>query len=143
MYISVIVVGPAPWSILMALWMVLIAVSAKEDIVQRINYGVIFHKASELDISQQYWHHSFQVIIPELGFNDVEQLRCTDIQYGVENVQLCNDVKNMFGQINKMRMEIKEKLNFTMSSIDSFHFRVILRQLVNHVGMPGRPSCRL
>ena len=39
--------------------------AAKSGHEQRINYGVIFMKENQvLDNAQQYWKHSFQIIIP-------------------------------------------------------------------------------
>ncbi len=92
-------------------WFMLIssalASSPNADVIQRINYGVIFQPSAKVRFSNEYWLHSY--LIP-IAF----KLKTVS---GCPNYESCQHVRMLHTQLNSLETRIQQLLNNTVEQI--------------------------
>ena len=113
------------------LWMSLLTVvsTAKVNLIQRINYGVMFEQQGSLISGSEYWIHTFQIPLPSKQGN-VEFTQC-DIVH-----QHCFILNQVISQLSAIRTQVSFNINQT---VDMVH------KLVGHVSLdtPSKTETRL
>lgn len=87
-----------------------IGVSEETLVQQRINYGVIFQKSSDLFLAQDTWYHTFEIAIPEAF--DIPRLPSCEM-----NNHTCLAISHILAQLNSLRTKTATQLNETMNVI--------------------------
>lgn len=80
------------------------------DIIQRLNYGVVFKQEAQLYISEEYWLHTFQMSLPQ---NQV----IPRIRRCHKDNNTCLMISQILSQINTIRTETALRLNNTVKMI--------------------------
>ena len=113
------------------LWMSLLTVVStdKVNLIQRINYGVMFEQQGSLISGSEYWIHTFQIPLPSKQGN-VEFTQC-DIVH-----QHCFILNQVISQLSAIRTQVSFNINQT---VDMVH------KLVGHVSLdtPSKTETRL
>lgn len=84
----------------MILMMICVPCIGSEKTVNRVNYGVIFRHVSQLDNSQQYWKHTFQIRLPVMP----SQSRMTAC-HASRNTDVCNQMAEIVQSLNQIRSQ--------------------------------------
>lgn len=85
-------------------------VEPTREIVQRINYGVVFSKKSNIIFGQEFWHHTFQVPIPKK--EESQPYPSCDIVH-----QHCYILNQAISQLSAVRAHISSNINHTVNTI--------------------------
>lgn len=75
--------------------------------IQRINYGILFEKTSDIYLGQEYWLHTFQ--IPLLKKLHLQPLYC--------NMPQCRTAGHIIKSLNLLRMQCMASVNSTVHHI--------------------------
>lgn len=78
-----------------------------DNTIQRINYGIIFEKSTNIFLSQENWLHTFQIQLPKKIHLD--SLYC--------NMPKCKTVGHIIKSINLLRMQCMASVNTTVNQI--------------------------
>ena len=73
-------------------------------VVQRLNYGVVFNSRAELQLSNEYWLHTFKLPLPAL-------LQLPSIGTCHKDNSTCLMISHVLAQINTIRAETSIRLN--------------------------------
>ncbi|CAC5370072.1 unnamed protein product [Mytilus coruscus] len=95
------------------IWIMLFCIQQVEptrEIVQRINYGVVFSKKSNIIFGQEFWHHTFQVPIPKK--EESQPYPSCDIVH-----QHCYILNQAISQLSAVRAHISSNINHTVDTI--------------------------
>ena len=84
-------------------------IESKTDIVDRINYGVIFRSNQDLFISREYWLHTFHVQLPK-RFRLVPVPTCSNFSH-------CELLHNLALQVHSLHEGLLSEFNETIKSI--------------------------
>lgn len=76
-----------------------------DNTIQRINYGIIFEKSTNIFLGQENWLHTFQIQLPKNIHLD--SLYC--------NMPKCKTVGHIIKSINLLRMQCMASVNTTVS----------------------------
>ena len=111
-YINVytpIFVASHPWS---TVWCILL-------LLLHVNYGVKFQNIGKINVAEQYWRHTFQTAMPMVMHTPrlAEQLECPTIAPSSHMKDMCHEIKNMYGNIDRMTDDMHHKLSALDSSI--------------------------
>ena len=98
-------------SIIGILSLFLISTTSSSEIINRINYGVVFRKEGVVQMSREHWLHTFVIKLPEYRYIP-EVSGCT----GSEGT--CSLVKRTAAHINVLRSRSLSHLNETMKQIN-------------------------
>lgn len=78
--------------------------------VQRLNYGVVFKKTTDLVIARDFWLHTFEIIFPE-------NLETPILPVCKGNNQSCQVTSHVLAQINNVCTETSSRLNDTLDTM--------------------------
>lgn len=78
-----------------------------DNTIQRINYGIIFEKSTNIFLGQENWLHTFQIQLPKNIHLD--SLYC--------NMPKCKTVGHIIKSINLLRMQCMASVNTTVNQI--------------------------
>jgi len=93
------------------LWTMINRISASEvNMMQRINYGVIFERQSNIVLRQEYWIHTFQIPLPTKQ-EDGKYEPCDIIH------QHCFILNQVLSQITAIRTQVSSNINYTVEII--------------------------
>ncbi|KAK3105717.1 hypothetical protein FSP39_004121 [Pinctada imbricata] len=86
------------------------ATGTTNTILQRINYGVTFHKTADIYLGQEYWAHTFEIPLPR-KVHIQERARC--------NLQepICTKAKSVIMSLNKLKIQAIASVNQTVHEI--------------------------
>ncbi|KAK3088640.1 hypothetical protein FSP39_021771 [Pinctada imbricata] len=86
------------------------ATGTTNTILQRINYGVTFHKIADIYLGQEYWAHTFEIPLPR-KVHIQERARC--------NLQepICTKAKSVIMSLNKLKIQAIASVNQTVHEI--------------------------
>ena len=111
-----LVLGPFSLSMLSVfLWSLILLcclmgeVNGKETI-QRMNYGVSFQYRSAIQLSNEYWLHTFKIPLPA-------KLQLPSIGTCHKNKETCALISHVLAQINTVRAETSTRLNNTLETV--------------------------
>ena len=79
------------------------------QVVQRLNYGVVFNSRAELQLSNEYWLHTFKLPLPTL-------LRLPSIGTCHKDNSICLVISHVLAQIT-IRAETPIRLNDTLETV--------------------------
>ena len=80
---------------------------AQGELLQRLNYGVVFQKDAKLTLAREYWLHTFEILLPEhVNIPLIGTCQKTDRE--------CLKVHHILSQINSIRLETQHRLNHTL-----------------------------
>ncbi|XP_048259087.1 uncharacterized protein LOC125384301 [Haliotis rufescens] len=105
------------WNFLSLLWLVLLVPTMAastpndQDIIQRINYGVIFQPMTKVQFATEYWLHTYQLDIPS-------SFHLKAIRGCYHNNSTCQLVKLFQSQVNSIKMRCSTMLNETLFQIN-------------------------
>ena len=87
--------------------------SSQQDIIQRLNYGVVFRPDSKLLIAQESWLHTFEIVLPR-DFTIADPDLCS---YDANQSQICLTGNNIVHFINHLHLSMSHDLKQTIKSI--------------------------
>lgn len=80
------------------------------QMIQRLNYGVVFQSRSDLRLSNEYWLHTYEIPLPAV-------LQLPSIGTCHKDNATCLLISNMLAQINTIRAETSIRLNDTIETV--------------------------
>lgn len=80
------------------------------EMMQRINYGVIFQKQADMFIGQEDWFHTFEITLPKK--TDPKPFSVCELQHG--NCYILNQI---LSQLSAMRTEVSSNINDTLDIV--------------------------
>lgn len=80
------------------------------SLVQRLNYGVVFKKTTDLVIARDFWLHTFEIVFPE-------NLDTPTLPICKGKNQTCQVTSHVLAQINSVRTETSSRLNDTLDTM--------------------------
>ena len=81
------------------------------ETIQRLNYGVAFQYRSALQLSNEYWLHTFKIPLPAM-------LQLPSIGTCHKDDDTCMLIGHVLAQINTVRAEASTRLNDTLQTIN-------------------------
>ena len=84
--------------------------SEEKELVQRLNYGVVFRENGHLILSNEYWLHTYEVSIPEY-------VPIPNIGTCHKDNSTCILIAHVLANVNTIRSETSARLNNTIESI--------------------------
>lgn len=75
--------------------------------IQRINYGILFEKTSDIYLGQEYWLHTFRIPLPKKLH--LQPLYC--------NMPQCQTAGHIIKSLNLLRMQCMASVNSTVHHI--------------------------
>ncbi|XP_071092604.1 uncharacterized protein [Haliotis cracherodii] len=85
--------------------------ASDDNIIQRINYGVIFKPISQIQFASEYWRHTYQLDIPST-------FHIPSISGCYHDNTTCQLVKLIHTQLNSIKMRCSAMLNETVFQIN-------------------------
>ena len=80
------------------------------ETIQRLNYGVAFQYRSALQLSNEYWLHTFKIPLPA-------KLQLPSIGRFHKDDDTCALISHVLAQINTVRAETSARLNDTLDTV--------------------------
>ena len=81
------------------------------ETIQRLNYGVAFQYRSALQLSNEYWLHTFKIPLPAM-------LQLLSIGTCHKDDDTCMLIGHVLAQINNVRAETSTRLNDTLQTVN-------------------------
>ena len=118
MYISILVANLS-WSHVWCFLLLLLRVTTANNDIFKINYGVKFERIGKMSVAQQYWRHTFQVLIPTMRQAPqlAEQIRCPTVAPSSHLQEMCKEISNMYGHIDQLTDNMHQRLTVLDNSI--------------------------
>lgn len=85
--------------------------AASSDIVQRLNYGVIFKETDKVILGCDTWYHTFEIDLPE-------EVVSPYLVPCLNNNLTCTLIAHLITQLNVVRSEMSAKINATIQTIE-------------------------
>lgn len=80
------------------------------ELVQRMNYGVVFQETSQMYIARDYWYHTFE-------FNFPENIILPQLPPCNHDNRTCAVMSHVLLQLNSLRTETETRLNDTLQTL--------------------------
>ncbi|KAK3103915.1 hypothetical protein FSP39_022884 [Pinctada imbricata] len=91
------------------------------DSINRLNYGVIFQKDSQLVLTQEYWIHTFHMKLPSSA-------KPTMVSRCVQNTSYCYAINDLLSVFHALHLETQSHVSEVVKCIKS---------LIPHTDFPG------
>lgn len=87
------------------------SIKTKENIIHRINYGVLLKEEPNIILAQEYWLNTFRIPLPKRFAIPQQVLKCP------QSEQYCMTYNNIARFIHSLHVEVMSHYNETMQSI--------------------------
>jgi hypothetical protein len=91
------------------------------ELVQRVNYGVVFQESTKMYIARDYWFHTFEFSFPE-------DISLPQLPPCHSDNNTCALMSQVLLQINSLRTETESRLNNTLQTL----FKLLPESKIHH-----------
>ena len=74
-----------------------------------------FERIGKTSIAQQYWRHTFQILIPPVI--QASRLHCPTVAQSSHIQEMCQEMSNVYGHIDRLTENIHQRLSVFDSSM--------------------------